>query len=140
MADHFDRFPKGDDGYRIVNAGGQEISEIIPNIDIFIMIIATTGIDSMVNVWVTFSGIGPDSYMTKPGYRPKIDKNTPRQTLLMLWKRRILNTEEDWRTNLEELCDEEEYKWEDQFEAEANQPRIERQQVHFNLKPWTKEN
>jgi hypothetical protein len=47
MQDCFCGFQRNDEGYRTVNAGGQEFSEIIPNMDIFMTIIATKASNSM---------------------------------------------------------------------------------------------
>jgi hypothetical protein len=59
----------------------------MPNMDIFIAIVGTTGKNTAVNVRVTYSGIRPDHYTANVGYQPKMDRNMPEQTLSMLSKR-----------------------------------------------------
>jgi hypothetical protein len=100
---------------RAIAKGLGLIEEILPNMDTFITNLATLGQNSMVNVWVTFNGIG---------YRPKADLHTPRQTLLALWKRHMHDTKEDWRAVMADVYDEEEYKWTDHLGLETNAPLI----------------
>jgi hypothetical protein len=113
----------------------------MPNMDIFVAVVATAGRNSDVNVLVTFSGIEPERCTAKHGYQPKIDRNIPGQTLLVLWKRKMHDTKEKWRTIIEALYDEEEEcKQEDQLGEEGVLPCAQGRQVNFQLKPWTKEN
>jgi hypothetical protein len=115
----------------LIDEKGREINEIRPNMDIY----------PDLNACLTYMGIGPDKYTAKLGHRPKIERNLPREALLVLWKREMHETKEDSRSVIGTLYGaEEEYTLEDQCGVEAVPPLIEGQPVNFKLKPLTKEN
>jgi hypothetical protein len=94
----------------------------------------------VVSIDVTWDGFDENGLPLRLSIAPKVQRETPRSRLLLLWLEQYQAHPKYQEVALHMFTDDNEYYWKDHTGIETTPPLAPGQQVIFKMKPWSKEN